>query len=734
VPGCFGGLAEPFSVSTITGLPIVRRWGCAGCGSSIPFLGRKKKSLNMKLLDRSAAKLIKHVALLCLALLAVPLAWSQMSESSPEPQAKPIAIRVSRPDTKQEIAPTLFGSFLEPIGHSTYGGLWANVVENSSFEEGLWSAENIETLWNSRPELRAASSLGLPAPWEPLYLGEGSRYAPVRGDAANSAQSILLMSLSGKEVGVLEQVYLPVHRELKYNGSLWLKHVDGNDAVKLSLRRHAHPTEMLAASVVQAPSDAWTKYTFQFELHAGQVAPLEPVDLVISIEDNSRVQVDNVVLNPDDAVDGMDPDVLALARKLHSPVVRFGGNFTSAYNWHDGVGPLDTRVSKLNLAWGIPEYNTFGTGEFLRFCELIGAEPQIALNLGTGTPREAADWVSFVNAHWADHRGGLTWELGNELWGSYQIGYPSATLAAAFTLANSKAVRSVDPNARLIATGGDGGLFKDWNAQQLTNPADSFDYLSSHFIFNEDVILPEATDEFRTMAMLALPWGLSERIHAMKQQAVEAHRPKVQFAFTEWLMIANSSHTVPNYNNLGGALFAGGFLNTMMRNSDVVSIANMTGILEFGGIWKKREQVYASPAYWVLRTFANARPRTLLKVDSTSPTFNISKGVTQLPEIAGAPYLDIVAALSEDGGKLLLFCVNRHLTLPESALIDLGSFAVDSVPAEVTTIASDGVLDQNDEYNPDRIVAVTHTERFTAKHSYTFPNSSVTVIEIPLKK
>jgi alpha-L-arabinofuranosidase len=681
-----------------------------------------------------ALELIKLFALPCFAILAVPVAWSQMSESSSGIQDQPIVIRVSRPDTRQEIPSTLFGSFLEPIGHSTYGGLWANVVENPSFEEGLWSAENLESEWNSRPELRAASSLGLPTPWEPLHPDQGSRYAPVRGDAANSTQSMLLMSLPGKEVGILEEVYLPVHRELKYSGSLWLKHVDGNNAVKLSLRRHAHPAEMLAASVVQAQSDAWAKYTFHLELNPSQVAPLEPVDLVISLEGDARVLVDNVVLNPDDAVDGMDPEVLTLARELHSPAVRFGGNFTSAYNWHDGVGPLDTRISKLNLAWGIPEYNTFGTGEFLRFCELIRAKPQIALNLGTGTPSEAAEWVNFVNAHWAEHRGGLTWELGNELWGDYQVGYPAATLAAAATLANSEAVRKVDPSARLIATGGDAGVFQDWNAQQLTTPPDTFDYLSSHFIMNEDVLLPQATSEFRTMAMLALPWGLSERIRAMKQQAVDAHRPKVRFAFTEWLMGANNPHAAPNYSNLGGALFAGGFLNAMMRNSDAVSIANMTGIIEFGGIWKKREQVYASPAYWVLRTYANAKPGTLLKVESTSPTFNISKGVTQLSEIVGAPYLDVVAALSEDGSKLLLLCVNRHVTRPESARIDLSYFRVDSGATRVTTIAGDGVLAENDEYNPDRVIAVTHTETFTAEQSYTFPNASVTVIEIPLKK
>ena len=136
----------------------------------------------------------------------------------------------------------------------------------------------------------------------------------------------------------------------------------------------------------------------------------------------------------------------------------------------------------LNTAWGIPEYNQFGTDEFLRFCQLIGAEPQIALNLGTGTPQEAADWVQYVNAHWADHSGGLLWELGNELWGDFQVGYPTLPRVAERTKLFSDAVRKVDPKARLIATGADPDVFYDWNAAQLANPPDTFNYLSTHFV------------------------------------------------------------------------------------------------------------------------------------------------------------------------------------------------------------------------------------------------------------
>src|ERR1700678_900131 len=98
--------------------------GWLGAGSilasSISFPARKKKSLNMKVLDKSAAELIKSFLLLCFAVSAIPRAWSQMSESSPGLE-KPIVIRVSRPGTRQDIPSTLFGTFLEPIGHSTYG-------------------------------------------------------------------------------------------------------------------------------------------------------------------------------------------------------------------------------------------------------------------------------------------------------------------------------------------------------------------------------------------------------------------------------------------------------------------------------------------------------------------------------------------------------------------------------------------------------------------------------------
>jgi len=673
--------------------------------------------------------------LLSLGLFAVaaslPLS-AQITESGTISDA-PIEVQITRPATPRTIPTSVFGSFLEPIGKSTYGGLWADALENPSFEGGLWSAGNVANMLRTRPELQRASQLGIPLPWEPLDQAQGNRYLPVWGDAANSSRSLLIMSMPDKEVGVRQMVYLPVHRELTYTGSVWLKHVRGPAQVTVSLRARNQEGRVLATQELDAAATKWTKYTFQLVLKQGQVAPLEPVDFVIALKDDARVEVDQASLMPADNIDGMDPDEIAMARDLHSPLIRFGGNFTSAYDWRDGIGPRDKRIGRLNVSWGIPEYNTFGTDEFLEFCKLINAQPQIALNLGTDTPQHAAEWVQYVNQHWGDHKGGLLWELGNELWGDFQVGYPTLGRVAALTREVSEAVRKVDPHARLIATGADEDHFHDWNAAQLSNPPGTFDFLSTHFVVGDNVQMHNSTAEFRTMASLALPIGLGKQMHAIHDQIQQSpHRDHVKTAFTEWLMISRSRMGL-NFTNMGGALFAGGFLNMIVRDSDIVPISDMTGIMEFGGIWKKRGQVYGAPAYWVLREYANAQPRTLLNVKSNSPEYSVAKGVDRLPEITDVPYLDVTAAESEGGKSLVLFCVNRHLTRSLTASFDLASLGVKGKSAKVTTLAADSILAENDEEDPNRVKPVTQTEAVHGAFTHKFPNASVTVIEIPMQ-
>jgi alpha-N-arabinofuranosidase len=99
-------------------------------------------------------------------------------------------------------------------------------------------------------------------------------------------------------------------------------------------------------------------------------------------------------------VRGFRSDVIAALKELDVPVLRWpGGCFGDTYHWKDGLGPRESRPSIVNIHWGgVTEDNSFGTHEFLDFCELIGAEPYINLNVGSGTVQEAAEWVEYITS------------------------------------------------------------------------------------------------------------------------------------------------------------------------------------------------------------------------------------------------------------------------------------------------------------------------------------------------
>jgi alpha-N-arabinofuranosidase len=654
---------------------------------------------------------------------------AQITIVKPIPARATIAIDAGKV-AGSPIPRTIFGSFLEPIGNSTYNGLWAELLVNPSLEENLWSAKNLETMVHDRPELMAASALGLPLPWEPLDAKQGNRYEPRWGNAANSWRSLVVMGVPGQPTGIKQQVYLPVQRELSYKGSLFARHLSGPSTLTISLRMR-NSSNVLASATIEATAEAWKQYDFQLQVPADELHRLEPADFVVELSKDERVDLDQFSLMPADAIDGLDPDEVAMAKAMETPLVRFGGNFTSGYHWRDGVGPQEKRVNMLNIAWGIPEYNMFGTDEFLDFCNRIGAEPQIALNLGSGTPQEAADWVRYVDEHWHQHSG-LFWELGNELWGDWNVGWPTTDEIADRTLAFSRAVRAVDPSAKLIATGGDPEWFSAWNAHQLSNPAGTFDYLSTHFVVtNTQTKLAHASNDFMTQAAFALPVELGRKLRADQQQIDEhpafAHRAHV--AFTEWLFIGKRDG-VPSFRNMGGAVDTAGLFNMLMRDTDVVPVSDMTGIMEFAGIWKSRGQVYGAPGYYAFRMYSAAHPTTPVEAVSDAGSYSVKNGVERLPEIENVPYLDVTAALDESKKTLSIFCVNRSLNIDIPADIAVRGFA-GSANAEVQTLRSASISDENDDDDPERVTPVTTQEKISnSRIQHIFPHESVTVITL----
>jgi alpha-L-arabinofuranosidase len=641
------------------------------------------------------------------------------------------SIHIDARKTLHTIPRSIYGTFLEPIGNSIYNGLWAEILENPSFEANLWEPTQIAEMIKDRPELAKSSDMALPLPWEPLDEAQGARYAPEWNHAANSSRSLLLMALPSQQTGVRQKVYLPTHRIAKYTGSVYLKPVSGPSEVEISIRKRNSRDKVLAAQGLHLTSTDWNRYEFNLEIPSGQLSPLEPADFVIAANHEVRVLIDQASLLPADHLEGMDPDMIRLSRELKTPIVRFGGNFTSAYHWPDGIGLSDKRVSMLNIAWGMPEYNQFGTDEFLTFCRLIGAQPQIALNLGTGTAEEASGWVEYVNAHWGDHRGGALWELGNELWANFQLGYPTLPRVADRTKLFSAAIKKTDPTAQLIATGADPDGFREWNAAQLRNAPEAFQYLSTHFVVTTSAVAaPDPSPDFIARATFALPIGLERLLKNMHEQfETTPGGGAIKTAFTEWLFWAPSDD-YPRYDNMAGALGTVGFLNMLLRNAPIVPIADMTGLIEFGGIWKKRGRVYGVPAYWAFRMYSTADASRLIETETKGETYDVQQGATRIPTIPNVPYLDSVAALNDSGSKLTIFCLNRDLSRDLTARFDITGF-LPAPRARVRTLYADSIYEKNDEITPEHIHPNdSSTNVSSPDFEHTFRHESITVIEL----
>src|SRR4051794_4905461 len=134
--------------------------------------------------------------------------------------------------------------------------------------------------------------------------------------------------------------------------------------------------------------------------------------------------------SPISNVRGIRSDVVAALRALKVPNVRWpGGCFADNYHWKNGIGP--NRPITLNPDWGgVVEPNSFGTHEYFDFLDQIGAAAFVSVNVGSGSPAEAADWFEYLttdqpttlgkqraaNGHPAPYKVKYL-GLGNENWG-----------------------------------------------------------------------------------------------------------------------------------------------------------------------------------------------------------------------------------------------------------------------------------------------------------------------------
>ena len=702
--------------------------------------------------------------LICLlGVIRWPAAWCQSPSTYVRAQTGEARIEVSAARHASFTIPrTVYGTFLEDIGYSVFGGVSAEILDNPSLEAYDASLETLKQRFSS-PPFERSTRIGLPLPWLPLRDHEGSRYEPRWGHAANSDRYLYLMGLADREVGIRQMIYLPVERERSYNGSLFAASAGEPLQLEASFRRHDSPDAVLASAEIEVPASGsnsaagagasagidWHRLDFKLTLPEGALAPMEPVDFAVSINGNHRVSIDEILLYPADALDGLDPEVIRVSKDLHTPLLRYGGNFTSGYHWRDGIGPVESRPTMLNQSWGYPEYNLFGTDELMKFCELIGARPQICLNLGSGTPAEARDWVEYcqgrpdsamgklraANGHAQPYDVGA-WELGNELWGDFQIGWSTPQLYPDRYRTYYDAIHDLVPQGTMIfANGADVDQFRDWNGALIEKEGGILDYLTTHFVVGTGasaMVNKQAGRDAVWAADFALPVGVGRAFGPVKEQidAYPVTRGKTKIAFTEWLFITEEESDYPRYDNLGGAVIGAGWMNMLLSHADFVPVSDMTGLLEFAGIFKKRGRVFVTPQYWALWLYSNYAGDTPVETQTQVSEYDVHGGSRRVPDIPDVPNLDVLATTDTRRPSLTLFVVNRDWRKPIAATIEIKDFAPAS-RATVRTLNADSILAKNDEQHPDSVRPTTADLSISGNtFRYEFPAHSVSMISL----
>jgi alpha-N-arabinofuranosidase len=398
--------------------------------------------------------------------------------------------------------------------------------------------------------------------------------------------------------------------------------------------------------------------------------------------------------------DGMRGDVAQLVRDLKIPYVRYpGGNFVSAYNWEDGIGPVEQRPTRLDLAWHTSDSNAVGVHEFANWCDTVGTKMMLAINLGSRGLDEARKFVEYVNgpvgSYWGDLRkkNGRAapfdvklWCLGNEMDGPWQVGHKTADEYGRLANETAKTLRAFDKSLELVVCGSSHSnmpTYPDWERIVLEHTYDSVDYISLHMYF--------ANRENHTANYLALNEKLDNYIGTVAStidyvQAKKRSKKKVTISFDEWnvwyhsnaadraVLDGNSGwphapRLLEDAYNFEDVLQVGCILNTFIRRSDVVRIACIAQLVNViapimtepgGPAWK---QTTYYPYY-----FASIFGR------GTALNLGVDCGGYDADVADNVKYLDISGVHDKTSNTISFFAVNRHATESLELAIDLKGF------------------------------------------------------------
>ncbi|QJW91189.1 alpha-N-arabinofuranosidase [Spirosoma taeanense] len=446
---------------------------------------------------------------------------------------------------------------------------------------------------------------------------------------------------------------------------------------------------------------------------------------------------------------GVRLDVVEALKKMKIPNLRWpGGCFADTYHWKDGIGPKSKRPTIVNTWWGgVTENNSFGTHDFLNMCELLGTEPYLAGNVGSGTVQDLTEWVQYVNFEKDSPMSNLRqqngrekpwnvrfWGVGNEAWGcggNMKPDYYANIYRQYSTFMNPQVGKE---RIFRIASGASSDDYT-WTETLMKNiPVNMLEGLAMHHysVFSWDEGKKGSATDFTE----------SEYVRTMKQalrmdELIQKHsaimdkydpQKKVALVVDEWGAWYNvEPGTNPGFlyqqNTMRDAVLAGATLNIFHKHADRVRMANLAQVVNVlqAVILTNGAKMLLTPTYHVLEMYNVHQDATLLPVDIKTDDYEV--GQEKLPAVSAS-------ASRDKAGKVHISLVNIDAGKPQVVTVGLNGLKASNVTGRV--LASAKVQDYNTFDNPNKVkpVAFNGAKLNGDNLTVTLPPASVVVLEL----
>ncbi len=431
---------------------------------------------------------------------------------------------------------------------------------------------------------------------------------------------------------------------------------------------------------------------------------------------------------------GFRKDVTELVKELDVSIIRYpGGNFVSGYRWEDGIGPVESRPKRLDLAWRTLETNEVGINEIATWCKQIGSEPMLAVNLGTRGIEAALDLLEYCNypagSYWSDLRiqhgypnphNIKVWCLGNEMDGSWQTGHKTPTEYGRLAAETARAMKLFDPDIKLVSCGSSHTFmdtFPEWEVETLTHTYDVVDYISLHQYFgNEDGDTANfLARSLETEHFIKTVTAVCDYVKAKKRG-----KKDIMLSFDEWNvwyhskqhdnneMKVNPWQTSPplleDIYTFEDALVVGCMLITFIKNADRLKMACMAQLVNVIAPIMTRPggDICRQTIFYPFLHASQFGRGTALKPIVVAPKYD-SKDYTDVS------YLETVAVVNEEAEEMTLFAVNRSIGEPMNVTCFLRDFDEYTI-AEHIALESADLKAVNTVANPDAVTPYTRRD------------------------